>query len=214
MRTTINILKTGLLITAAQFLLSSGCNKNSTTPCQNATYSFAVTCNYSPEREIYNIGDTIFFESIFPKTLTSLLNPSTIVDYSNSTGIGGDIRIYYLDTITRQPLPGKDSFAFASIIGNFQERTGNQNSGINTLFFETSQNYHFKGAIICRKKGIYGFGVSDLISNGIRGKNCTNAGFVMTGTNPNKHLHLHQYTLGVDPNDPMLQRIGYDFRVQ
>lgn len=67
MRTTINILKTGLLITAAQFLLSSGCNKNSTTPCQNAAYSFAVTCNYVPEKEIYNIGDTIFLKVFFQK---------------------------------------------------------------------------------------------------------------------------------------------------
>lgn len=214
MRITINVFKIGLLITATQFLLSVSCNKNNTTPCRNVAYSFAVTCNYYPEKEIYNIGDTIYFESTFPKTLTSLLNPSTVVDYSNSSGLGGDLGVGYLDTITRQPMPAKDSFQFVSIVGSFQERSGNQNSGINTMFLETALNYHFKGAIICKKKGIYGFGVSDLYSNGIRGKNCTNAGFVMTLTNSNKHLHLHQYALGVDPNDPILQRIGYDFRVQ
>jgi hypothetical protein len=214
MRITISFIKIGLLITTTQFLLSSGCNKNSTKPCANAAYSFAVTCSYSPEMEVYDIGDTIFIESVFPKTLTSLLNPSTIVDYSNSTGIGGDIRINYLDTISRQAIPSRDSFDFVSIVGNFQERTGNQNGGINIMFLEEAQNYHFKGGIICKKKGIYGFGISDLASNGIRGKNCTNAGFAMTLTNVNKHLHLHQYALGVDPNDPMLQRIGYDFRVQ
>ncbi len=214
MRTTINVIKTGLLLSAAQFLLSSGCNKNSTKPCPNAPYSFAVTCNYSPEKEIYNIGDTIYLESIIPKTLTSLLNPSTVVDYSNSTGIGGDLGVGYLDTITRQPLPAKDSFDYVSIAGSFVPREGNQSSGINIFYTETAQNYHFKGGIICKKKGIYGFGISDMGSKGIRGKNCTNAGFMMTVTNPNKHLYLHQYALGVDPNDPMLQRTGYDFRVQ
>jgi hypothetical protein len=214
MRITINFIKIGLLITTTQFLLSSGCNKNSTKPCVNAAYSFAVTCNYSPEKEVYNIGDTIFIESTFPKTLTSLLNPSTIVDYSNSTGIGGGIGFGYMDTITRQAFPARDSFEIISNIGTFSELTNNQRQGINIFFLETSQQYRFKAAIVCKKKGIYGFGISDLASNGIRGKNCTNAGFVMTVTNANKHLHLHQYALGVDPNDPILQRTGYDFRVQ
>ncbi len=78
---------------------------------------------------------------------------------------------------------------------------------------ETSTTYQFKGAIICKRKGIYGFSVSDLLSPGLRGKNCTKAGFAMTVINSDKHLHLHQYVLGVDPNDVMLKRIGYDFRV-
>ncbi len=214
MHITINHIKMGLLITAAPFLLATACGKNNTTPCRNIAYAFEVTCNYNPEKEVYNVGDTIFIESIIPKTLTSLLNSSTVVDYSNSTGVGGDLGVGYMDTITRQPIPGKDSFQFVSIIGNFQERPGNQNGGINIMFLETSQNYHFKGGIICKKKGIYGFGVSDLYSNGLRGKNCTNASFVMKVTNANKHLHLHQYALGINPNDPLLQRTGYDFRVQ
>lgn len=214
MRITIIILKIVVLITTTQLLLSSGCNKDGTRPCFRAPYSFAVTCNYSPEKEIYNIGDTIFIESIFQKTLISLLNISTVVDYSNSTGIGGGIGFGYMDTMNRKAIPARDSFELLPIVGTFSELPNIQNQSININFIETAQDYRFKAAIICKKKGIYGLGVADLYSNGIRGKNCTNAGFVITVTNPNKHLYLHQYALGVDPNDPMLQRTGYDFRVQ
>lgn len=210
----INFLKTVLLITVTQILLSSGCNNNGTKPCANDGYSFAVTSVFTPEKEIYNIGDTIFLNIEFSKTLTDLINPSRTVNYSNSTAIVGDIRIYYLDTITRQPIPAKDSFLFVPIIGTFTERTNSQSAGINFKLIETPQSYQFKGGIICQKKGIYGFGVSNLKSTGLVGKDCTNADFDMSVSNSNKHLHFHQYALGADPNDPGLQKTGYDFRVQ
>lgn len=209
-----NFLKTGLLIILTPFLLSSGCHKNAATPCANDGYSFAATAVFTPEKELYSVGDTIFLNSEFSKTLTDLINPSMTVNYSNSTAIVGDIRIYYLDTITRQPIPAKDSFLFVPIIGTFTERTNNPSAGINFKFIETPQSYQFKGGIVCQKKGIYGFGVSNLKSTGLVGKDCTNADFDMSVSNSNKHLHFHQYALGADPNDPGLQKTGYDFRVQ
>lgn len=210
-----NTFKAGLLIAAVLLLFAFRCNKDGTSCLSTrTTYSFTVTGKWFSEKEVYHIGDTLFFESSFPKTLTSLLNPSTVVDYSNSTGIEGGIGFGYMDTPSRQVFPAKDSFNFVSIIGSFYETTNNPNQGLNIKFQETAQNYHFKGAIICRKKGIYGFGVSDPYSNGIKGKNCTNADFIIKVMNANQHLYLHQYALGVDPNDAMLQRTGYDFRVQ
>jgi hypothetical protein len=213
----INFFKRGMLkSTFLIILLGFRCNKDGTKPCPNfqTAYSFVVTSEWSPQREIYYVGDTIFFTSTFPKILTDQINPSLAIDYSNSTGIGGDISIYYLDSITHQPVPAKDSFQFVSITGNFLERSINQNQGVNTNYFESSSSYQFKGAIICKRKGIYGFGVADLLSQGLRGKNCTNAGFNMTVTNTDKHLHLHQYALNINPNDAYLQQKGYDFRVQ
>lgn len=56
---------------------------------------------------------------------------------------------------------------------------------------ENSSTYQFKGAIVCKKKGIYGFSVSSLESRGLRGKNCTKAGFNMFVTNTDKHLFLY-----------------------
>jgi hypothetical protein len=210
----INILRIGLLITAAQFLLSAKCNKD-TTGCLSSTsvYSFSANAEWNSQQEVYNIGDTIFLNSIIPKMITDNIS-NTLVNYSNSTGIYGDISIAYLDTITRQALPGKDSFKFISLIGSFVERPINKNLGINFLYSETATNYQFKGAVVFLKKGIYMFSVDNCISAGLNGKNCTKASFNMTITNTDKHLHLHQYALGVNPNDPFLQQHGYDFRVQ
>lgn len=208
-----SILKIGLLITVAQFLLASGCKKNGTTPCIFGGCSFAVTSEWSPQKEIYNIGDTLFLTSIFPKTLTDQINPAIVVDYSNSVGIGEDVGIALLDTITHQPIPARDSFLTISVIGNFLERDFNKNQGINTMYAETAQNYQFIGGHICRKKGIYGISVSNLKSVGARGINCTNAGFSMSVTNSNKHINLYQFALNSNPDAYGLQRM-YCFRVQ
>lgn len=210
----INILRIGLLITAAQFLLSAKCNKDKTGCLStNSVYSFSANAKWNPAQEVYNIGDTVYLNSVIPKMITDNIS-NTLVDYSNSTGIYSDISIAYLDTITRQALPGKDNFRFVSVTGNFIERTINASQGINFLYTETATNYQFRGAVVCLKKGIYGFSVDNCISDGLRGKSCTKASFNMTISNTDKHLHLHQYALGVNPNDPFLQQHGYDFRVQ
>jgi hypothetical protein len=209
-----NILKTALLIIAVQFLLASGCNKDGTRPCQFGGYSFNATAEWTPQEENYSVGDTLFFFSEIPKLLQDQINTSLTIDYSNSTGIGGDMGIGYLDSINHRVIPAKDSFDFVSVIGSFSEREINKDLGINFNYTETATNYQFKGAVICRKKGIYGFGVANCLSRGLRGKNCTKAGFDMTVTNTDKHLYLHQYALNVNPNDAYLQQKGYDFRVQ
>ena len=177
-----------MLITATQFLLSSGCNKNKTTPCVFGGYSFAVASECTPQKNFYYLGDTIYLTSTFPKSLTNLINPSLVVNYSYSVGIHGDLRINIVDSIVRQTMPAKDSFDFISVTGTFSERLRNQ--GLNFNYFESTSVYEFKCAIVCRKKGLYGLGVVNLISMGIRGKNCTNAGFKMTVTNSDKHLTL------------------------
>jgi hypothetical protein len=210
----INIFKSGLLITTTLIILSASCNKDKTKPCLNTVYSFQVTSEWSPQREIYNVGDTIFLNSEFPKILTDNATPVPAqIDYSNSDGIFGDIGFSYLDTILKQPIPAKDSFGYVSLIGNFTERRINQNQGINTKYSELAAKYQFKGGIICKKKGIYWIGVDDLASNGIIGKNCTNAGFGMTVLNSNKHEYLFQNALTMIPTPIVLQRM-YCFRVQ
>ena len=198
---------------AAQFLLASGCNKNGTTPCVFGGYSFAVTSEWSPQNEVYNVGDIIFLISSFPKALTDQINPAIVVDYSNSVGIGGDIGIAAPDSIQRTNKPAKDSFQFVSFYGSFSERSINQNQGINFNYAEFSTGYQFRGGLICKKKGLYGISVDNLNSNGIRGKNCTNAGFNMTVTNPDKHIYLYQNALGIVLDNESIKKI-YCFRVQ
>ncbi|MCY7293402.1 MAG: hypothetical protein LH615_14580, partial [Ferruginibacter sp.] len=68
MSTIIN-LKRVLLITAMPFFIAATCNKNDTTPCVNSVYSFTVNSEWMPQREVYEIGDTIFITSSFSKNL-------------------------------------------------------------------------------------------------------------------------------------------------
>ena len=146
-------LKIGLLITATLFILGSGCGKdNGSKLCRGGRYSFSATSEFSPQREVYNIGDTIFLTSTIPKILydnVSLQN----VNYSNSTGIGGDVGIALPDLLIAQNKPAKDSFEFISIRGMFVPRPINQNQGINIQYIGTT-DYNFKGGIICKKKGV------------------------------------------------------------
>lgn len=211
---TTNFFKRAALITMPLFiLLSFQCNKNNSTPCVFGGLSFDVTSEWSPQKATYNIGDTIYLTSTFPKMLTDLINPAMTIDYSNSTGIGGDMGIASPDSLLKMNRPAKDSFRFVSIIGSFLERTGNQNQGINMNFIESSSSYQFKGGIICNKKGLFAISVDNLYSRGIKGKNCTNAGFTMNVINSDKHIIPYQNALDIILDSESLKKI-YCFKVQ
>jgi hypothetical protein len=208
----INILKIGLLITATQFLMASGCNKDGTRPCPSVTpYSFNVTSEFSPQREVYNVGDTIFFNSTFPKTLTNLIS-NQLVDYNNSVGVNGTLTFSNLDTLNRTVQDALNKFQILDFIGFTSSIQTVPNSGKMINFSEIT-TYQIKIGIILKNKGIFQLAVSDLFSKGLSGKDCTNAGFNMTVTNSNKNLNLFQYALGYTP-DALLQKSIYCFRVQ
>ncbi|TAF95843.1 MAG: hypothetical protein EAZ47_02900 [Bacteroidetes bacterium] len=209
-----NYFKLVLLITATPILFGSSCNKDGSKPCRNAPYSFDVTSEFSPQKEIYTIGDTIFLTSSFPKILTNLISNQQVT-YSNSLGVGSTISTSILDTINKQVKDGLDKFTIFDIVG-ISSQLQNQNiinAGKNILFLESFNTYELKIGFILRQKGLFMLGISDLGSQGLRGQNCTNASFNMTVTNSNKNLNLFQYALGY-PADSMLAKNIYCFRVQ
>ena len=111
-----------LLVTTGPFFFSASCNKDKTSCLSTrATYSFNVTSEWSAQKEVYNVGDTIYLTSVFSKKLVDQINPSIVVEYKNSVGVYGSISIYYLDTITHEPIAAKDNFDFISISGEFGE---------------------------------------------------------------------------------------------
>ncbi len=208
----IKVIRIGLLITTAHFILGSSCTKNNSRPCRTG-YSFNATSIWNPETETYTVGDTIILSSEISKTLNDSINPSLVINYSNAIAIGGGIGIGYLDTITRTAFPGRQYFDLVTVIGSLGETSVAPDQGPAFIYKETFDKYELKVGLICKQKGIYGFSVSDLKSPGIRGKNCTNAGFNMTVTNSDKHILLYQYALGFLPDADGLKRI-YSFRVQ
>lgn len=209
----IKLYKIGLLITATQFLLSSGCSKNSTKPCVNGGYAFAVTSAWSPQSEIYNIGDTIFLNSEFPKTLTDLINPSITIDYSNSVGIGGAAAIYELDTVAHQPVGATSKFDFVSEIGIVGNDVTIPSQNKSLSYKELTTVYKIKIKIIPKQKGIFALYIPDLKSSGLSGKNCTNASFSNTLTNTSRGLSLFQYAMNRPPASQYEVDRIYCFRI-
>lgn len=210
----IKIFALGLLVISSQFFLSSGCSKQGTKPCIFGGYSFAVTSGWNPQKEVYTIGDTITLSSAFSKTLTDQVNTSLHIDYSNSTGIGGGITVYKLDTILHQPNDAANEFSYNAIVGSISNSVSKPLRIKDILYAELSSVYSFKAEMIAKSRGIYAIYISDLGSKGIRGKNCTNAGFSNILTNPNKNINLFEYAMGRPPSSQYeIDRI-YCFRVQ
>jgi hypothetical protein len=208
----INVIKIALLITAVQFILSASCNKERPRQCRGG-YVFQATSEWSPQKRVYGVGDTLYLSSTIPKTLTDGINPSIVVDYSNSVAIGGGIGMGYVDTIQRIPMPGRSKFDFFPITGTIGERAVAADQGPAFTYAEQPTSYGFRCGIICKQKGIYVFSISDLKSPGIRGKDCTNADFGMTLTNSEKNLDLYEVATGITLDADGRKR-GFAFRVQ
>lgn len=214
MSITINFYKTGLLITSTLLILALTCNKNSTTPCVFGGYSFNATSEWRPQKEIYNVGDTIFLSSTFPKMLTDLVNPSLTIDYSNSVGIGGNLTIYRLDTVLHEVSDAALEFNFYATVGKLFSSDTKQSRIKDIYYDELTSEYSFKVNVVSKQKGLFAIFISNLLSRGLRGKNCTNAGFSNTLTNTNKNLNLFQYAMGrLLASQFEVDRI-YCFRVQ
>ena len=176
-------------------------------------YSFEATSEWSPQRRICGVGDTLYLTSTIPKTLTDGINTSIVVDFSNSVAIGGGIGMGYVDTVQRIPVPGRSKFSFFAIMGTIGERAVAADQGPAFTYAEQPTSYVFKCGIICKERGIYVFSVSDLKSPGIRGKDCTNADFSITLTNSEKNLDLYEVATGIILDADGRKR-GFAFRVQ
>lgn len=212
MRIVINQLKKAWPILVIPFFFYAKCNKDGSRPCRNAPYSFNVTSEFSPQKEIYQVGDTIILTSSFPKILINLISGQS-VEYSNSLGISGNFKTFFMDTTNKTIQQSLNQFSCIVLTGQQKPIQNSPNSGLDITYLETSTNYEFKMSIKLLAKGLFYIGVTDLGSQGLRGQNCTNAGFNMTVTNTNKNLHLFQYALGYTP-DALLEKYIYCFRVQ
>lgn len=204
-------IKTGFIILIFPFLLASSCKKEGTIPCRNAGYSFNVKASVAPEKEIYKVGDTMFIESKLFKNLYDLKTSSNI-NYNNSVGIYCNFNTLEIDTIQHVGKETLNKFSVLATVGEISPSANTPNLGVSVKYFEDTQFYEVSLRIILIQKGLFYVGFTDPASQGIRGKNCTNASFNMTVTNPNKHLDLFQYGIGYAPDAYLAQHI-YCFRV-
>ena len=194
------------------FLSSSKCNKNDTyCRSNNVLYKFKVEGIASPEKLSYNVGDTIFFTVEVPYILLDL-NTNTIINYSTSVEVGGEIGFGKIDTTTQKLLPALDSFKCISFKGIFFDNGRIEKSGLNFSCIKLDSTYLFSGATICKKSGIYVFSLGDLGSVGLIGLNCTRAIFLSSLKIENRNFELYEEKLGVRP-DAIGTARGFCFRV-
>lgn len=215
MNTTTSPRVCGLLFLGVVLVSSATCKKNETSCLSTqATYSFITTSEWSPQAQVINRGDTLALISKLSKILQDQVNPSLTVDYSNSTGIGGNITVFKFDTILNQLVDAVSSFDFFSRVGTHNNSIDKPNRIINVVYAETSTQYILDLGVRAKERGIYAFYISNLASRGIRDKNCTKAGFSNTLTNTNKNINLFEYAMNRPPASQFeIDRI-YCFRVQ
>ncbi|MFY8004856.1 MAG: hypothetical protein ACOVNR_08425 [Chitinophagaceae bacterium] len=202
--------KKSLLILAMTFFLGAKCNKNGSRPCYMSTpYNFKVTSTFSPQKETYSLGDTIYLTSSFPKILTNTTSGQQ-VDYSNSLGVGGNLNFGKMDSLTQDFSNARNKFSVNVSIGSIEYVDP---TWTNILWKENDNNYEFKASIVLLEKGLFILAIPDLGSQGLRGKNCTNANFGMTVANSNKNLNLFYNAIGYSP-DALFTKGSYCFRVE
>lgn len=215
MNTIINKAALAMLFIASQLLLGASCGKGSLTGCgQNNAYAFLANSNWMPQKQSYNVGDTLYLASTIPKILTDQVNTAIVVDYSNSMGIGGNITFFELDSMAHQALDATVKFEVSASTGQVSNHPDNPGRLKVFEYAEGSTNYSLLIRVIPKQKGIFALFISDLLSAGLQGKNCTKAGFSNILTNTNKNLNLFQFAMQRPPASQYETDRIYCFRVQ
>lgn len=180
-------------------------------PCIEAVYNFRVQVAITPALDSVKVGDTLFLKSSFPTTLFDY-QTKIQVDYSNARAIGGTLGLsdlFKIDTLgSNSDSSTIKYFEYANIQGRiYNSKDVPIHWRVNqTEYVERNGQYQLLIGIIPQKRGIYGLGVSDALSNGREGvKNCEKANFEVAVTNPDKHLYLYEQALGRQIN-------GFDSR--
>ena len=208
-----NLVKLGLLILASQVLFSTGCNKDKPRVCSEG-YSFRITSEWLPQKQTYNVGDTLYLTSSFPATLTDQVNTSMTIDYRNSVGIGGSYIFYELDSVYRKVNGAVSKFNFLVVDGSISNGIIVPDEQKVISYNELNGMYSFTLKVIPKVRGLFAFSISDLPSRGIRGKSCTNANFYNTLVNINKNIQLFEKAMGRPPASQFETDKIYCFRVE
>ncbi len=196
----------------AQLYLSSSCNKYPRT-CGDGAYSFAVSSEWTLQKETYSINDTIFLSSAFSKTLTDLTGNYS-VDYSNGLPVAGDFTMFELDSNSHQVNGAVSKFEIVALMGTTSPNPLLPNEKLNYMYAELPGIYSFKMGIAPKQKGIYAVYISNLASSGIIGKSCSNAGFSNKLNNTNRNLSLFQFAMNRPPVSQFEIDHIYCFRVK
>ncbi|RYZ20812.1 MAG: hypothetical protein EOO16_15395 [Chitinophagaceae bacterium] len=177
-------------------------------PCAEDSYSFGVSGSFAPASARVAVGDTVFFESVFPKSLYDSVSGRTI-NYAGSRGIEGGVYIYQIDTVRHQ-------FVRDSVSARFFVLQGTAGEGGSTSqrfgFREDGSGYQARVGTIIQKPGIYVVFANGFDSLGLQGQECGGASFRVRIPLPAASTALFQQAMGRPPG--MGEDELYTFRVQ
>jgi hypothetical protein len=129
-------------------------------------------------------------------------------------GIVGNLTFFQFDTVLHEVIDAVNKFEFISRKGTIGPSPVNPNRFKDFYYQELNEYYAFQLDVVPKQKGIYAIYISNLLSNGLRGKDCTKASFSNTLNNSNKNIHLFEYAMNRPPASQYeIERI-YCFRVQ
>lgn len=180
--------------------------------CPDAVYSFEVTATYSPEKDSIQVGDTLYLTSSFPTKLPAG-NSNQLIDYSNAV-IGGNV---FFDEIPMDKSSLKsavNSFLIFSTKGQIYTDTSvpSPERIKQTRYQQTGTTYELLFGFVPRKKGLFCLTLSSGYSTGKPNDGCDSAGFSISLTNTDQHLHYLTDISGIAVS-PYVAKGAYCFKV-
>jgi len=149
-------------------------------------YAFNITGAFTPDNDSVALGDTVYFVSAFPSTLTPV-GTQDPVDYTNASKIGNVITVIeYLPNYQRRW--AAYDFDYIALKGEaFNSKEVPTPEGAEQIRYEEIGNkYEMNIAIVPKKKGNYIFLIGGAYSDSrkIKGKDrCDRASFNLTISN-------------------------------
>ena len=190
-------------------LLLQGCP----TECAGPNYVFAAQGRFAPEREVLQLGDTLYLESVIPASLPDQ-NGQTI-DYSNSRPIGGTLYVFSLPPGDTIPTGAVAEFEFVPMQGRinystdipFPERVQQ------TTYIEVDGHYKLSLGMIPKRAGTYCVALGQAYSGGLKEEQgCQQAVFELSVANANQHLKYIENFQGY-PVTPSERLTMYCFQI-
>ena len=139
-------------------LLDPSCKKL----CVPASYSFRINnCMIQPDKDSINIGDTLYFNSVFSTTMINLTDGKNI-DYSSADNMGDILGVGELigqNTIS----DAVKYFSYIPMVGKIYTDSSVDPFRVKqTSYSEENGYYILKFGIVPQKSGIYIFSIADM----------------------------------------------------
>ncbi len=172
------------MITALLFI-EANCTKLPI-DCAKTVYSFQLPVKAFPDKDTFNIGDTIWLEINEPTLIRDGIS-GEMVDYSGTSNLGSAISFLYWDNLINAWSEGISRFKFSIEKGTELKVTP---LTIQYRFIESTDRYLFKLGVIPKEKGLHSLLLSSSNNTFRENDKCTKASFTINFKDTDQHYYL------------------------